>query len=188
MDNITRLFEYIDFPHGKQEAILLGLALALSVICAITDLRRRKIYNAALLTALVIALAVQILLFQWTGLRFAFIGLGLGFGFFFLLYCLGGVAPGDVKLAGTLGAFLGGKGIVVVLLYSLVAAGVMAIIATAIRGKLAPTLYRLWRFLYTLVLPGYPTERPDQEQSVKIPLAAAFVLGIAAFWIFGPFF
>jgi prepilin peptidase CpaA len=188
MDSITRFFEYIDFPNGKAEIILLALALATSLICAITDLRKRKIYNVVLLPSLLIAVAAQLLILKWTGLKLAFIGLGIGFGFFFLLYCLGGVAPGDVKLAGTLGAFLGGKGIIVVLLYSLVAAGVIAIAAAAFRGKLGPTLYRLWRFLYTLVLPGYPTERPSQEQSVKIPLAAAFVFGLAAFWLFGPFF
>lgn len=93
-----------------------------------TDLRSRRIPNALTVPSLALALAFHAWFDGWAGLKSGFAGFALGFGTLLVLWLIGGGGAGDVKLMGALGAWLGWRLTLYVLIGStaLVAVGSVA--------------------------------------------------------------
>jgi prepilin peptidase CpaA len=89
------------------ERYLLICALGIATMGAVTDVRDRRIPNWLTYGGLVAALRVRCALLSWLGLRGGLLGLLLGGGIFFLLFVLGGMGGGDVKLMAAVGAWAG---------------------------------------------------------------------------------
>lgn len=77
------------------------------IICIVTDVRSRKIYNKVLLPALIISLVTHLIVGGWTGLGFALLGLATGLSILLIPYIMGGMGAGDVKLLALIGAIKG---------------------------------------------------------------------------------
>lgn len=119
---------------------------ALVVTAAYFDIRQRRIPNFITLPAIVAGLMLNGLSGGWDGLLFSIWGLVLGFGGFAVLYFLGGIGAGDVKLMGGIGALLGFNLIISVFVLTALAGGIMAIYKMFVNrtfGQLASRLSRL---------------------------------------------
>src|SRR5689334_19313325 len=81
--------------------------LVLAVACAVTDLWKGRIYNAVTYPAIVLGFVLAIVLHGMTGFWSALGGFAVGFFPAFLLFALGAMGGGDVKLLGAVGAIAG---------------------------------------------------------------------------------
>ncbi|MFL6416615.1 MAG: prepilin peptidase [Bryobacteraceae bacterium] len=102
-------------------------------IASITDLRSRKIPNWLSGLSFLAALIVAVLNHGVSGLGKSLEGAALGAGILGLLYCLGGMGMGDVKLCLAVGAWLGPGQLMLALVVMGLAGGAMAL-GWAIRG------------------------------------------------------
>ena len=112
----------------------LGVPLALVVAAAVVDLRKGEIPDTV--PILLLVWAVVATAFGWSGIGWvaALAGLVLGFAFGALLFRLAALGGGDVKLVAALGAVLGYRSLIYVLVYVALAGAVLALIA-GLRGR-----------------------------------------------------
>lgn len=102
-------------PQLDLPSTILVVSLALfTAVCAVTDLRTRKIPNKLTLPAFVLGLAYQLAFHPhgdtiWLSLWDAAKAFSLGFGALFILWLIGGGGGGDAKLMGALSVWLGWK-------------------------------------------------------------------------------
>lgn len=122
-------------------------------ICLLTDLTKRKIYNAVVLSGFTAALVLNLL---DMGLKSGFMQTFLGFftGILLLLipFILGGIGAGDVKMLGMVGAFLGSSLAVQVMLASALAGGVYALILMIKDGNLLRRLQNIYRAIWCSIV------------------------------------
>lgn len=167
-----------------------GIILSLLLLmCAVTDTRKRKIYNWAtypgLLWALALPLAVQLgglpaekLVF--IDLSSALLGSVVCFVAMLLLYSISGGGAGDVKLATVIGGFLG------------VEQGLLAIALTYVLAAVAMLTLRIWQLgpwhvfrafaqrVGACVLPRWidvPNRAQRELMQASVPLGGFFAVG-----------
>ena len=111
---------------------------------------------------------------------------GMGFAFLagVVLYALGGIGGGDVKLLAGIGAFLGSAEVVGALCYSAILGAVFALL-TVIRRGLLPLLVvntldlvRSWRSLGQ----GGQRRRLDSPAALTVPYGVPIALGTLLWW------
>jgi len=130
-----------DFQSG------VGILTAFAVVtAALYDYKRRLIPNFITFPSIFMGLMMHGIHAGWSGFYFSLRGLTVGGGAFLILYLMGGIGAGDVKLLGSVGAFLGGEKILAILILTVLIGGIMAI------GKLAFNSDRLNRFRYFIDL------------------------------------
>lgn len=109
--------------------------LTLSLLCAgtVTDLKRREVPDAVPFALLVVAIAAKGL--GWAELSWSSVlgGWALGLGLGALLFWLGALGGGDVKVLASVGAASGVTALGPVLFYTALAGGTLALVAT-LRG------------------------------------------------------
>jgi prepilin peptidase CpaA len=113
---------------------MIFVAIALTLVATVYDLRRREVPNwigAALVVSAATAIAAGLTDVTWVGLA---IGAALGLILTLPLYGLGGFGGGDVKLVVALGAALGPLALLSALFWVALSGGALAVIA-AIRGR-----------------------------------------------------
>ncbi|MCZ6581324.1 MAG: A24 family peptidase [Nitrospirae bacterium] len=103
------------------------LLVAGVLLAAVTDLRWHKIPNALTFPTMVVGLIGHILGDGLEGFLFSIGGLVLGLGLLLGFYILGGMAAGDVKLLGAVGAILGPVEVFLVFLITAVLGGLYAL-------------------------------------------------------------
>ena len=116
-------------------------------------------------------------------------GVAVGMGVFLPFYLSRGMGAGDVKLMGTVGAFLGPKYALLASGLCLGAGGVLAIIILISRGGFKDLAIRYLSTFKCLVTTGklshIPPE-PGEVASVKFPYATAIGIGtLATLWWMG---
>lgn len=121
-------------------AIIMGIAFT-------TDYKASRIPNNLVLAGIAGGLFIN-LFNGMEGLLFALKGMAFGFGVLLVIYMLGGVGAGDVKLFAALGAISGVNFTLSTLVYSLFAAAVIGIIMVALKGELG---LRMKKLFYTVV-------------------------------------
>ncbi len=162
-----------------------ALAAALAVTAGWTDWRFRRIPNWLTMPGLLLGIVANTVAWGLSGTKDSLLGAGLGLAVllpFVLIRSLGG---GDWKLAGALGAFLGPRHLLTVLLSTVLVAGVMAVILIVWKRRVGQTLRNVVDMLgafATLHLPGKELSL-DNAESLKIPfgvaVAVAMVLDVA---------
>ncbi|HEX5940147.1 MAG TPA: A24 family peptidase [Dehalococcoidia bacterium] len=127
-----------------REFALLALFVIPFIAVSITDLEARVIPNRIVYPSVVLALALS---WAWPdrGVVEALIGAAAGFGFIlfpFLLSGGNGIAAGDVKLGGLIGAAAGWPAVIPGLLVGVVAGGVAAVaVGVSARSRRASFAY-----------------------------------------------
>ncbi len=96
-------------------------------IATFTDLRSRRIPNWLVLPFLAAGLIVPAALVGWHGLWQSLEGLGLGALVYGVLYWMGGMGMGDVKLMAAIGAWVGPSQLMVAMLLTAMAGGIMVL-------------------------------------------------------------
>jgi prepilin peptidase CpaA len=115
---------------------LLALAVA-----TVTDLRRRIIPNWLVFPFWAAGLAVSGGLGGWHGVGQSLMGMGLGLLLFGVLFWMGGMGAGDVKLAAAIGAWVGPSQLFFALFATALAGGAMAV-GWAVLGGFLPDLLK----------------------------------------------
>jgi prepilin peptidase CpaA len=164
------------------------LSALFALAAGVTDLRSRRIPNWLTYPAAPIGVGLHALAGGWPEAKLSVAGLALGLVLllpFVLLRSLGG---GDWKLVGALGAFLGWRHLLNVLLATLLINALMAIVLIVAKKRIWRTLRnigRLFAALFRLHLPekDLTIDNPD---AIKVPFgvaaAVAVLLYVAFHW------
>jgi len=89
------------------EALVIGVVVAFTLVCLVTDVRTRRIPNWLTVPVFALGLLTHTVIGGLAGLQFSLFGFGTGFGVLFVLWWFGGGGGGDVKMMGALGSWLG---------------------------------------------------------------------------------
>ncbi|MBS4197906.1 A24 family peptidase [Lederbergia citri] len=135
-----------------------ALLFAVIAICAITDVRDRKIYNKIIFPALILTFLLQAVLFGLDGFLASLAGFGTGFAILIIPYLVGGMGAGDVKLLAVVGAI---KGVVFVLVAAVYMALIGGFIALAILVIRKGAFHRLKYLFYSIL---------SRSQGLSIPM------------------
>jgi len=102
--------------------------LMVLAVATFTDLRSRRIPNWLVLPFLVAGIAASGWLHGWDGIGLSFAGLGLGLLVYGVLFFMGGMGAGDVKLCAALGAWIWPHQLLLSLVFTAMAGGVMVLV------------------------------------------------------------
>ncbi|MFI5289353.1 MAG: prepilin peptidase [Polyangia bacterium] len=167
---------------GPVPAVLL---LALAVACMVTDLWKGRIYNSVTYPAMAAGLLVQVFTHGVAGLWIALGGFAVGFFPAFLLFALGGLGGGDVKLLGAIGALAGAVPATETMILAFLFGGFFALGKLAWHGRLLSTLGRTLRVLAGYLVPGLgrmSLERPGETRLTVRFGVAICVATLATLW------
>ena len=160
-------------------------ALLLLVVCAGWDVRYRKIPNWATLPGIVLGLGLNIGFRGWTGLKASGLGLLIGFVVLLVLFVIGWMGGGDVKLMAAVGALMGYPFVVSALFYSLLVGIVIGVALLIWNRKTLRTFKNLFYVIGSRVNPAVPKRDLNPEETQKIPFGLAIVLGTVWAMIMG---
>jgi prepilin peptidase CpaA len=160
-------------------------ALLLLVLCAYWDVRYRRIPNWATLPGVALGLGLNGVFLGWQGLKVSGLGLLVGFGSLLILFVLGWMGGGDVKLMAAVGALKGYPFVVSALFYSLIVGVVIGVVLLIWNRKAMRTLKNMFYVIGSRVSKVVPKQDIDREQTQKLPFGLAIVLGTAWAMIVG---
>ena len=155
------------------EMPLQALILSVVAVAALTDLRRRKIYNLLTFPTMALGLVVNTWLGGPTGLLVSVTGLLLGAALFLLPVAAGGRGAGDLKLLAAVGALGGPAFAFWCALFTSMAGGVLALLVLLARR----------RFLAVaggMVLDLYTQQSPRMDSNIRLPYAVSIAAGAVA--------
>jgi prepilin peptidase CpaA len=158
-------------------------ALVLTCAAAWTDLRTRRIPNWLTVPALFFGIGLNSFLMKWHGTKIAFEGAGLALGLLLPLVLMRALGAGDWKLMGAAGAILGPMRLLLVLLASMVIAGLMAIVEVVRQGRIRQTAANLGVLVhgfFTFGLRPNPRISLDNPGMLKLPFGIAAAAATAA--------
>lgn len=168
----------------------IGPLVLLLLMAAVWDYRTQRIPNWLVLPGMVFGLAVNMLIAPLPGAAFwwPLAGLAVGFIGFMPLYLIRAMGAGDVKLMAMVGAFVGPEQTFWILLYTMVAGGVLSLALVLMRGT-ARRLFRnialLFQFAYSDVTRGVlPNFTVGISLSAgKLPYAVAIAIGTLSYLV-----
>src|SRR5687767_9537851 len=113
-------------PHDSMHPAIQAVILVAVAIAVVTDVRRRRIYNALTFPTMAVGLVLNTVLDGPTGFLAALTGLVLGFALFFVPVVAMGRGAGDLKLLAAVGALGGPLFVVWCALFTSVAGAIFA--------------------------------------------------------------
>ena len=140
----------------------------------------RRIPNWLTVSGFAAGVAVNTILYRWPGLKAALLGTILGLGLLLPFVLVRSLGAGDWKLAGALGACLGPRQLLSVLVGTILVAGVMALAVVIWKGRMKQTLVNIAHLLAALFSLRMPASELslDDPQSTKIPFGVAMALTV----------
>jgi len=155
---------------------LLICALVIAVVGAAHDVRDARIPNWLTYRGLIAAFAVRVVLLGWPGLRSGFVGMLVAGGVFYLLFLLGGMGGGDVKLMAVVAAWGGGSQAVPILITAAIAGGILAVAYMTAGKRVRQTLLNTLELIRHHMLSGL---RPHARLNVRQPSTTRVPYGVA---------
>jgi prepilin peptidase CpaA len=162
------------------EMYLLAAGLACALLAAFTDVRSGRIPNRLTYGALLAGLVVRTYLGGWGGLIEGLLAALICGGIFLLLFIVGGMGAGDVKLMAAIGCWAGIHQGLITLLATAIAGGVLAVGYMVFYRRSSETLHNmgsLLRFHLTSGLRSHPEINVKSAGAIKIPYAVAMAIG-----------
>jgi prepilin peptidase CpaA len=154
--------------------------LVMLVVATISDIRSRRIPNWLVLPFLVAGLMASTATHGWSGLGQSLLGVLLAGLLLGILYWLGGMGMGDVKLCAAIGAWIGPRQLMLALVMMALAGGVMALFWAIRGGFLKETLSGVGDLVFGLTKRGlrpHPTLVLANPCARKMPYAPAIAIG-----------
>jgi len=155
-------------------------AVLVAIGAGYLDWRYRRIPNWLTVSGFAAGVAVNTILYRWPGLKAALLGKILGLGLLLPFVLVRSLGAGDWKLAGALGACLGPRQLLSVLVGTILVAGVMALAVVIWKGRMKQTLVNIAHLLAALFSLRMPASELslDDPQSTKIPFGVAMALTV----------
>lgn len=150
------------------------------------DWRTRKIPNKLTVPALLLGLTLSLVLGSWQGLKLSLEGAGISLGVLLPFVLMRGLGAGDWKLMGALGAFLGPQRAIVVLIGTVLIAGLMSVIEVIRQRKVWETLRNLWTVFLAYSVFHVNNARTitlDNPGLLRIPFGVAAALSTGLFFV-----
>jgi len=154
--------------------------LVVVAIATFTDLRSRRIPNWLVLPFLLVGIIVSTGIHGWTGLAQSLEGIGLGGLLFGILYWMGGMGMGDVKLVAAIGAWIGPSQLGFALVITGIAGGIMALCWAAAGGFLGELFSGTGELIFGMKERGMRTPPElvlSNPATRKLPYAPAIAIG-----------
>lgn len=154
--------------------------LIVLAIATFTDLRSRRIPNWLVLPFLVAGIVVSGWMHGWHGIEQSLEGLALGALLLGILYWLGGMGMGDLKLCAAIGAWIGPTQLLFALVITSMAGGIMALCWAAAGGFLGDLFEGSSDILFGLRKRGlrpHPELVLSNPKTRKMPYAPAIAIG-----------
>lgn len=168
-----------------KDIVISACALGLAGWAGWLDWRLRRIPNWLTLPALAVGLVLSAVLWRWPGLKTSLEGVGICLGVLLPFVLMRGLGAGDWKLMGALGAYLGPYRAIVVLLGTVLIAGVMSVVEVVRQHKVLETLTNLWVLLVAYTTFHVGSTRAitlDNPGLLKIPFGVAAALSTGLFF------
>lgn len=155
-------------------------AVLVALVGAVSDLRCARIPNRLTYTALLAALPLRTALLGLAGLKSGAIGILVAGGLFLLLFVLGAMGGGDMKLMAAVGAWVGSAQVMTLILAAALAGGVLAIARMILSKNVGQTLRStmlLIHFRFTSGLQPHPEMNVQASESQRVPFGVAIAMG-----------
>jgi len=166
--------------------VLASLAVTFATWAGWLDWRWRRIPNWLTVPALAAGIAANSLAWGWLGTKVALEGAGLGLALLLPFVLLRGLGAGDWKLMGALGAWLGPSRVFVVLLGTVLIAGVMAVVQVVRHGRVKETLHHVGILFVVLITFGVWGQRHnltlDNPGLMRLPFGVAAAVSTVLFF------
>ncbi|HEY4682363.1 MAG TPA: A24 family peptidase [Candidatus Acidoferrales bacterium] len=161
-------------------------ALVVAVGAGWLDWRSRRIPNWLTLPAFVFGVAANTVAVGWEGTKFALAGAGVALGLLLPLVVLRGLGAGDWKLMGALGAYLGPKQILFILLGTIFITGMMALVQITRQKRWRVALGNLRELaggFFIFGLRPHPRITLDNPGLLSLPFGVAVAVAtILCYW------
>lgn len=154
--------------------------LAVMLIATISDIRSRRIPNWLVVPFLLAGVTVSGITHGWRGLAQSLLGVLLAALLLGILYWLGGMGLGDVKLCAAVGAWIGPQQLMLALVVMGLAGGVMALFWAVRGGFLKESLSGAGDLVFGMRKRGlrpHPTLVLGNPCARKMPYAPAIAIG-----------
>lgn len=124
------------------------------------DIKEKRIPNFITFTGVILGMIIAIISGGFEGLQFSLIGFLFGIAAFFIPFAFNMMGAGDVKLMGAIGALMGWKFSLSVIVYAAIAGGIIAVViaiwnkrlVTIIMASLGMLLNPLLVYFYKISL------------------------------------
>ena len=163
-----------------RESLLFLAALLISVVAAVIDLRQHRIPNWLTYSGLLLGVAMRGVFLGWKGLLSALLGCLLAGGVMLVFYMVRAMGAGDVKIMAAIGAWIGPREAVNVLLATAICGGVLAIAYAIYRKRMVSTLRNVGsvlRFHAWAGVQSHPELNLDNPSALRMPYGLAIALG-----------
>lgn len=162
------------------------IILALCIAAALyTDVRRCVIPNWITVGGTLSGLLIHLVKDGGIGLLFSLVGFGAGFILLLILYAMGGLGAGDVKLFGAIGAITGAQFTLYSMMYSIFFAGCIGCILLLVRRefikRLAKTIFQLFQSLWVR---EFGWIRASQSEQLRFPFMYAVLPGVITTYLY----
>ena len=167
-------------PIWAQYLLLAPLALAL-LTAAITDWRKRKIYNWLTYPAVLVGLALHTITFGLHGFAAGVVTAVIVIIIGLIILPFGWFGGGDIKLLAAIGATLGPAALFEIFFYSVLVGFVMGICISLVNGYLWDLIKRIGRYLRSLFLTVATrtnlTQELETDDRAYLPFAIPILVG-----------
>jgi prepilin peptidase CpaA len=154
--------------------------LIVLAVATFTDLRSRRIPNWLVLPFLLAGFVVSGSLHGWHGIVQSLAGLGVGALFFGVLSLMGGMGMGDVKLCAAIGTWIGPSQMLIALVLTGIAGGVIALCLAVAGGFVGEMLGGAGDLIFGWKdrgLRAHPELVLENPLTRKMPYAPAIAIG-----------
>lgn len=162
--------------------IILFLVL---VICVVTDVKSRKIFNSITLPTIVIGFTYYLFTNSLEGFLYSGKGFLVGFLLLLIPFIMGGIGAGDVKLLAAVGSIKGVLFVFNTFFYAAIIGGVIALIIMVRRKELISFFRRLF-FFFVFIKGSEGSMNLDKtDLAPTIPYGVPIAIGAMCTFVFG---
>ena len=155
-----------------------AVLVVILVICMITDILHRKIFNKVVFPSLIIALCFNLFYNGFGGLQIYALGFLAGFGIFLVPFLLGWIGAGDLKLVAVIGAFKGYEFAIYASLLIATVGAIFSLIYVVKNKQFKVTMIKIGYFLSGFFVHKKNLSSYSQEMaSSTIPYGVAICIG-----------
>ncbi|NEW06494.1 prepilin peptidase [Paenibacillus sp. SYP-B3998] len=149
-------------------------------IAFVIDVRKSILPNMLTLGGVLAGYSYHFFIHGWNGLKFAFLGSITGFIVLLLLYALGALGAGDVKLFAAIGALMGVSFIIQCMVYSILFAGIIGLFLLLVRKQVVATSHKLKNWFTAIAVYGDKETLVNmkRQKNLKFPFMYAVVPGV----------